>query len=520
MPLAPVIIPPRRSLVLYALLAILTVIASYLFILLLAVACVWLPIYGLLHIDTVNLRVLLELVLLSLGGIVVAGTLLWSLVPRRDQFIAPGPMLERSAHPRFFGELDQIAASLNEAVPHEVYLIGEPNAFVSDRGGILGVGSRRVMGIGLPFLSTLSVSELRAVLAHEFGHYYGGDTKLGPWVYKTQKAMVRALENLGSVQEGWGIQIIQILFVVVFSLLKWSFGGFLRVINFISRKQEFRADELACIVAGMPPQMQSLKKVRAAAAAWPSYWGTEVVPVLGQGWIPSIGEGFSRYLAAPGIAAQVVTIVEKSIAEEKTGPYDTHPPLRERLRATEMLKVEERQQEVQAASSLFDDPGLLELQFVKFLHPELNKAGLQPVAWDDVGKTVMIPSWKSTVFQYSALVKEVTPESLPDLVPHLGQLGAQMRDPVGRILTGQERAQRMADFLVIALQLALLENGWELVNQPGLFYLHRGDEKIVPQAAVYELASGKITREAWSARCAELGITQTALSSLGEPSAA
>jgi len=26
---------------------------------------------------------------------------------------------------------------------------------------------------------------LRAVLAHEFGHYYGGD-QAGPWVYKTQ----------------------------------------------------------------------------------------------------------------------------------------------------------------------------------------------------------------------------------------------------------------------------------------------------------------------------------------------
>ena len=78
---------------------------------------------------------------------------------------------------------------LDEPMPREVYLIGDVNAFVADRGGFMGFGSRRVMGLGLPLLSILSVSQFRAVLAHEFAHYYGGDTSLGPWVYKTQTAI-------------------------------------------------------------------------------------------------------------------------------------------------------------------------------------------------------------------------------------------------------------------------------------------------------------------------------------------
>ena len=52
------------------------------------------------------------------------------------------------------------------------------------------------MGVGLPLLAGLSVSEFRAVLAHGFGHFYGGDTRLGPWVYKTRSAIVRTIENL------------------------------------------------------------------------------------------------------------------------------------------------------------------------------------------------------------------------------------------------------------------------------------------------------------------------------------
>ena len=68
------------------------------------------------------------------------------------------------------------------------------------RGSRPAVGSwasHRVMGIGLPLLRITSVSELEAILAHEFGHYHGGETRLGPWIYKTRAAIVRTLSSLG-----------------------------------------------------------------------------------------------------------------------------------------------------------------------------------------------------------------------------------------------------------------------------------------------------------------------------------
>ena len=80
----------------------------------------------------------------------------------------------RGTHPLLFAELDDIAGSLNEPLPREVYLIGQVNAFVADRGGILGFGSRRIMAVGLPLLPVLKISEFRGVVAHEFGHYYSG----------------------------------------------------------------------------------------------------------------------------------------------------------------------------------------------------------------------------------------------------------------------------------------------------------------------------------------------------------
>src|SRR2546430_9146755 len=76
--------------------------------------------------------------------------MLWSLVPRRKKFEPPGTPLNRDTRPLLLAELDDIAASLNEPLPGEVYLIGQVKAFVADRGGILGFGSRRIMAVRPP----------------------------------------------------------------------------------------------------------------------------------------------------------------------------------------------------------------------------------------------------------------------------------------------------------------------------------------------------------------------------------
>ena len=49
------------------------------------------------------------------------------------------------------------------------------------------------MIVGLPLLHLVSERGLRAVIAHEFGHYAGGDTKLGPWIHRTRAAIGRTI---------------------------------------------------------------------------------------------------------------------------------------------------------------------------------------------------------------------------------------------------------------------------------------------------------------------------------------
>ena len=108
--------------------------------------------------------------------------ILFTMVPRRDRFVAPGPRVEESDEPRLFAFVREIANDMGERLPTRSTCCSAADAWVTQRGGFMGFASRRVMGIGLPLLQALPVPEMRAVLAHEFGHYASRDVKLGPWI--------------------------------------------------------------------------------------------------------------------------------------------------------------------------------------------------------------------------------------------------------------------------------------------------------------------------------------------------
>jgi heat shock protein HtpX len=493
-------IPPRRSLVLFALLAIFMICLSYVFILVLAAACVYLP--WLIVNSVTNFHA----IALFLGGIVVAAVMLWSLIPRRDKFEPPGLRLESATHPQLFAEISGIAAALKESLPREVYLIGDPNAWVADRGGLMGIGSRRVMGLGLPLLAALNVSQFRAILAHEFAHYYGGDTSLGPWLHRTQMAMIRAFQNIGSIGQISLPAVVAILYTVVFGILKWYWLLFLRAINFVSRRQEYRADELACVVAGRVSLVSGLRAVHASALALQAYWETEVAPMLTSGRLPSITEGFSQFLAAPAIAEGVEKGIEAQIRDAKVDPYDSHPPLRDRIAAANELSLTSPEEENAPAWTLLTDMNLAELDFLHAANPDLPQNFLQRVSWEESGDVVLIPNWTEAVTEYADQFHGMTVGNLPRSLAKVPDIAAHMRDPKGMLLTPQQRVPRARGLVATAFALALINNGWKLHSRPGEFYLEKNGEQLQPFQLTIQLSDGAIQHEGWTEMCSKHGI--------------
>jgi Zn-dependent protease with chaperone function len=501
---------PRRSLAGWAALAVVMVVGSYLITILLALACVYLP-----YLLVANVTTNIQAWILLLCGVVMAATILWSLVPRRDNFVPPGPRLEAESQPRLFAELESLATALNEPMPREIYLIPDVNAWVAERGGTMGIGSRRVMGLGLPLMQMITVSQFRAVLAHEFGHYYGGDTRLGPLVYRTRAAMVRTLINLtnpsGPMRALTRIAIARLAHVLVIAGLKGYWTLFLRATQMVSRRQESRADELACSLAGSQALIDGLSAIQKASTAMTPFWQTELAPVLQAGYRPPIAAGFGHFVAAPGIAKALSEQLEAELRKTGTNSYDTHPPLRSRIAAARALPYTKPLESEAGAIALIDQLDILELQLLRARFPQLKAAELRTVQWDKVGTDVYIPIWRNFTAEYAPVLAGLTAGSLPEAVKNLAGMGARMRDPKGMLLAHEQRANRAAALLWMSLALALIDAGWELRTQPGESYLHRGEGQLSPAGVVGEMRLGKLSPDAWRVHCLAMGIAELRL---------
>jgi Zn-dependent protease with chaperone function len=158
-----------------AFVALAVLVAFYLTVI--AIALLLLPIPVLVFMGMDHIR---PIVLIAVAACcwIPAGLLLSGLLgvrPRR--FEEPGLPLQREHAPALFAMLDELAHAAGTTAPHDVYISTTPEAFVAETGGgFLGSNSRRVLCIGAPLLATSTVGELRAMLAHELGHYLGGDT--------------------------------------------------------------------------------------------------------------------------------------------------------------------------------------------------------------------------------------------------------------------------------------------------------------------------------------------------------
>ena len=503
----------RPSLVIWASIAVGVVVFSYIFTLMLAVACAYLPLVLLSSMSSISYQV----VLLSIAGIIVAVTIIWSVLPRRDRFRPPGPILSPDTQPRLFSEIEQIAAAFEEPVPGGVYLTAELNAWVARRGGFMGVGSRRVMGIGLPLMQVLTISQFRAVLAHEFGHYYEGDTRLGPWIFSARAAMARTLENLGGnsslVETVSRFQGARLVLVIVMAVLNAYWKLFIRITQFVSRKQEFRADELACAVAGPEPMIAGLKTLAESAPALREYWFTEVVPSLEAGYRPPFAEGFGQFLSAPHVAAAAKENLTKVLAEEATAVDDTHPPLRDRIAAIDALTLVAKPEICEGATTLLEDLDGLEVKVISQVAPELDAKRLKPLGWADAGREAYVPIWRKMTSEHGQFLDSLTICALPETLNRIPELSATLRDPPGRLFTREQRAQRAANVLWMALALALVDHGWQVRSEPGRFCLFSGDQEVNPITKFGELQSGEMSAAGWREWAEGLDISQIPLNS-------
>lgn len=178
----------------------------------------------------------------------IAALVLLTLKPHGHAFVAPGPRLIRTEHPRLFAILDEATQAVGVPAYDEVYVDGSGTVRVAVRDGVFGFGGDRTLTVGVPLVRSLSPAALSALAAHEAYRFGSTDHKLAAFVERTRERMRAGLDELAGGRGG----IADLPFAT-------SAGFFLRRTNEMSREWRLHTDEVVARVCGAPAMAEALR---------------------------------------------------------------------------------------------------------------------------------------------------------------------------------------------------------------------------------------------------------------------
>jgi len=167
-------------------------------------------------------------------------------------------------HPQLFDFLYKLADEAGAPRPHKVYLSPQVNAAVFYDLSLLNLifPSRKNLLIGLGLVNVLNLGELKAVLAHEFGHFAQRSMAVGRWVYVSQQIAAHIIAERGVLDSfltglsrfdlriAWVGWILRLIVWSIRSLLDTAFSLVVLSERALSRQMEFQADLVAVSLTG------------------------------------------------------------------------------------------------------------------------------------------------------------------------------------------------------------------------------------------------------------------------------
>ncbi|MFN3651868.1 MAG: M48 family metallopeptidase [Armatimonadota bacterium] len=189
--------------------------------------------------------------------------------------------ITEAEQPELYAFIRQLCAETRAPFPHRVFLSPEVNAAVfydtSLLNLILPVKKNLLIGLGL--VNVLPMTEFRAVLAHEFGHFSQSSMALGSYVYVVN----RIIADMVYGRDFWDDWLHQAKKLDIrLAIIAWILAGLVwvvrllltgafRVINLaesaLSRQMEFHADLVAVSVTGSDALVHALSRLELASHA-------------------------------------------------------------------------------------------------------------------------------------------------------------------------------------------------------------------------------------------------------------
>lgn len=185
-------------------------------------------------------------------------------------------------HPLLFSFIERLTDEVGAPTPHRVFVTPEVTAAAMQELSLLNliVPPKKNLLIGLGLVNMLNLSEFKAVLGHEFGHFSQKTTRLSAYVYVAFRVMHNLIEgedwldrlihNARRVNtDAGGTALFQFAFLVCVGGPVWVTRkiliGMFYLLNLaylsLSRQNEFHADRVAVSVAGSNAIVHALARL-------------------------------------------------------------------------------------------------------------------------------------------------------------------------------------------------------------------------------------------------------------------
>ncbi|PIM69940.1 peptidase [Streptomyces sp. JV178] len=295
----------------------------------------------------------------------------------------PGLAVTDADEPALWRTVRELADQVGTRAPTRILLTPDVNAAVSEDARLLGLlpGPRRLY-LGVPLLQGLTEAQLRAVLAHELGHYSNSDTRLAAITARGRAQVLRTIDTfeeradktagreqarqekknakaaakgkktkeIDTRHSGFTYRLMARIYVAYAHLyFRATLAG--------SRRQEYAADAAAARIAGRDATASALREIPALSAAFGFYMNSYATLGSEARLLPPRGEffgGFGRMLTARQLE---LVGLRTDLPSEPSSPYDSHPPIADRVARIEALPADGRADEARgAALTLLADP--------------------------------------------------------------------------------------------------------------------------------------------------------------------
>lgn len=289
--------------------------------------------------------------------------------------------ITKKEHPKLFKLIDELVNEVGTSFPKKVFIAPDVTAAVFYNSSFWSMffPVKKNLLIGLGLVNATTQDELKAILAHEMGHFSQKTMKVGSYVYNLNQIIFNMLydndaydESVRKFGETSGYFTVFVLIAIqIIRSIQWLLNQLYNFLNKsylgLSREMEFHADAIAAQITGYLPLKTSLLRLELAEVAYNnvlSFYDGKIEKNLKSNNIYNEHHYLMNFIAQqdkvplkhnlPEVTLEEYTKYNKSKLNIEN-QWASHPSIEQRIERLEKVGINTKEENNTPASDLFQN---------------------------------------------------------------------------------------------------------------------------------------------------------------------